>query len=696
MAFLQDLSISGSFFVGTSSAEYKTTDPGTLFWCDSENKMYYSYYSGSWPSSFFSGSTFLEENLYGGTCVFTCQLVPYVAAQPGACAYSSVTNISTGRAWGGGAGANSDSTIIFGGYVNPSTRCVQCTEEYNGSSWSAGGATIYRMYHQEIAAGTADAAMYLGGYNTSYRNYMETYNGSSWATGTGSPSTQTRGAGAGTVNSFAAMAGYPGSSWSGISQVWNGSSWSSITSVPSNRGIGVGAGESSDNASVFGGYPGSSWSPGFCGHHIWNGSSWAAGACLNNGRGYATGGGTVNSSFIGHSAVPSSWPSFNYIWTEMYDGTTWSTGPNGPQNKYGAMGTSQNGTSVVGAGGYPGGYPSTSGTYLWCQAEATLQQGGSGLSICAYTNESNLTTGRYDGGGAGESKTSAVVFSGYVTPGTNWVSCTEEWDGSAWSIGGTVNIANFATKGTGTQNAANKVGGYAGGYQSCTEEYNGSSWSTGGVLPTATGYHGLNGTQNDTLLNGGYLSARKTHTYLYNGSSWSTETSLPVANHVHHTAGASSNSAISAGGNQNSYSNCAHYDYDGSSWSSGPNMPVGVAYGVSGGTADCMLAGHSNLSSVWPSFTRCTQMWNGTTWSAGPSYDTNKYGAMGNSRSGTSTIGAGGYPGSYPSTSVAQSFEDCYDAPVYNCEWMNSYFTASNGTSSINLICLAYISGSGT
>lgn len=644
------------------------------------------YLSSTPTETFTTSSCIYESNLYGGTCVFTCQLVPYVAAVPGACAYSSITNISTGRAWGGGAGATGDATVVWGGYVTPGTNCVQCTEEWNGSSWSAGGATIYRMYHQQIADGTADAAMYLGGYSApAYRNWMEDYNGSSWATGPGSPSTQTRGAGAGTTNSFVAAGGYPGSSWNGIAQTYNGSSWASITSLPYTQAIGTGAGTSTDDAAVFGGYPGSSWSPGFCGHNIWNGSSWSAGACLNNGRGYAAGGGTTNSSFIGHSSVPASWPSFNYIWTEQYDGTSWSTGPNGPQNKYGAMSTSKSSTDNVGAGGYPGSYPTTSGTYRWCLTTATPQQGGSGISTCAYTNESNLTTGRYDGMGAGESKNSAVVSAGYVTPGTNCVTCTEEWDGTSWSAGGANIYAVYATRGAGTQNAASQVGGYiTPSYRNYHLQYDGSTWASSTAYPSNIGYMANLGTQSDLLLTGGYGPARRTDVTLYNGTSWSSETALPVANHVHNAAGASSNAAITAGGNQNAYGNCAHYDYNGSSWSTGPNMPAGVGYGVSGGTADCAIAGHSNLSSAWPSFTRCHQSWNGTTWSAGPSYDTNKYGAMGNSRSGTSTIGAGGYPGSYPATAVAQSFEDCYDAPVYTCEYMNSFFTSSAASWSTN------------
>ena len=696
MAFLQDLSISGSFFIGTSSAEYKTVDPGTLFWCEGENKMYYSYYSGSWPESYITSSELNMDCLYGGTCVFSCELVPYVPATASSCAYSTGTSLPTSLAWGGGGGSSNNASIIFGGYQTPGPNCLTCTYEYNGSSWSTGGAMIARRY-THAGDGTPDAAIAAGGHQApSYRNCTEEYNGTSWATGPGQPSTQGYGDGAGTQNDFATHGGYYAPSRRIYHQYYNGSSWSNCTVLPSANRHHMSIGDSGDNAGLTGGYPGSSWSPGRCDYQLWNGSSWSSGPNSPMGAGYMVGAGVVDNAMVGFSAVPSGWPSFGPRFTLRYDGASWSSGPDPGCSRYGAIGGGTNASSTIGAGGYPGSYPTTTYTQEWCETTATPKQGGTGLPICAYTNESNLTTGRYDGMGAGESKNSAIISVGYVTPGTNCVTCTEEWNGSSWSAGGANIYAFYATRGAGTANAASHAGGYISpSYRNYHLQYDGSTWASATNYPSNIGYSAALGTQNDYLLTGGYGPARRTDVTLYNGTSWASETALPVANHVHNAAGASSNAAITAGGNQNTYGNCAHYDYDGSTWSAGPNMPAGVGYGVSGGTADCAIAGHSNIGSAWPSFTRCHQSWNGTTWSAGPSYDTNKYGAQGNSRSGTSTIGAGGYPGSYPATAVAQSFEDCFDAPVFRCEWMNSRFTSSAATGSINHIKLAYISGSG-
>ena len=586
-------------------------------------------------------------------------------------------------------------------YYNLSKNRVYYTYYQEGGSgvgsWSAGPNINTARSYTFGNAGSRNAGLLVAGATPTYINCTEEYNGTSWATGPGQPSTQGYGDGAGTQNDFATHGGYYAPTRKNYHQYYNGSSWSNCTALPSANRHHVSVGDSGNNAGLTGGYPGSSWSPGRCDYQLWNGSSWSSGPNSPQGAGYMVGAGVVDDAMVGFSAVPSGWPSFTPRFTNLYNGSTWSSGPDPGCSRYGSLGGGVNASSTIGTGGYPGSYPSTNYTQEWCFATETPQQGGSGLSTCAYTNESNLIQGRYDGGGAGESKNSAVVFGGYVTPGTNTVTCTEEWDGSAWNSSAAIPISSYTHRGVGTQNAANSVGAYIGGYAACHFEYNGSTWASSTATPQTIGYTGVNGTQNDVLINGGYNqpTGRLSSVAQYNGSTWNTETSLPVANHVHHTAGASSNSAISVGGNQNTYGNCAHYDYDGSTWSSGPNMSVGVGYGVSGGTADCMMAGHSNLSSAWPSFTRCTQLWDGTTWSAGPSYDTNKYGAMGNSRSGTSTIGAGGYPGSYPSTAVAQSFEVVTDEPVYICQWMNSRFTGSAATGSLNCIKLAYISGSG-
>jgi hypothetical protein len=54
---------------------------------------------------------------------------------------------------------------------------------------------------------------------------------------------------------------------------------------------------------------------------------------------------------------------------------------------------------------------------------------------------------------------------------------TEEYNGSTWTTGGTMNTARYQLGGTGTQTAALAFGGRD-PVSNATEEYDGSSWTT--------------------------------------------------------------------------------------------------------------------------------------------------------------------------------------------------------------------------
>ena len=178
MAFLQDLSISGSFFVGSSSAALKTTDPGVIFWCQGESKMYYTYYSGSWPSSFFSQSA-------GTSDVTAWTAGPQV--------------INQRRPIGGGT---QNAFLAHGGYDNTTGKGSLDTEEYDGSSWSTGGNMNYCRYDNS-GTGTQNAGLAAGGYKGppgGIQASTEEYDGTSWAYGGGLPISSRDMAMAGTQN----------------------------------------------------------------------------------------------------------------------------------------------------------------------------------------------------------------------------------------------------------------------------------------------------------------------------------------------------------------------------------------------------------------------------------------------------------------------------------------------------------------
>jgi hypothetical protein len=112
-----------------------------------------------------------------------------------------------------------------------------------------------------------------------------------------------------------------------------------------------------------------------------------------------------------------------------------------------------------------------------------------------------LITARFGLAGMG-TQNEGLVAGGY---GSANVTCTEEYNGTSWSVGGGLITGRYALAGAGTQNSGLVVGGFPSGRPgtTCTEEYNGTTWSAGGAL--AIGRYGpaVAGTQAVGLVTGG-------------------------------------------------------------------------------------------------------------------------------------------------------------------------------------------------
>ena len=106
----------------------------------------------------------------------------------------------------------------MGGIINT---YVSCTEEYNGTSWSSGGALICERYLL-AGAGTQNAGL-ASGSPTQGGIATDEYNGTSWSAGGVliTPRTTNQPAGAGTQND-AFRAG--GNNY-GSTEEYNGTSW---------------------------------------------------------------------------------------------------------------------------------------------------------------------------------------------------------------------------------------------------------------------------------------------------------------------------------------------------------------------------------------------------------------------------------------------------------------------------------------
>jgi hypothetical protein len=88
-------------------------------------------------------------------------------------------------------------------------------------------------------------------------------------------------------------------------------------------------------------------------------------------------------------------------------------------------------------------------------------------------------------GPAGFGTQTAAVSAGGRTSTTDLAN-TEEWNGSAWTAGGTLGTARYQFAGSGVESAGIVFGGFSGpAVTGSTELYNGSTWTAGANMTTA-------------------------------------------------------------------------------------------------------------------------------------------------------------------------------------------------------------------
>lgn len=280
-----------------------------------------------------------------------------------------------------GAAGNEDGALVFGGahYVAPIGRTLQCTEEWNGSSWSSrtglpssGGGVAGNGIAANAGFGTANAAVSQGGgryipssdvqYSYFAPAYLSgapyiacrtnIYNGSTWSTDANSSNLRYGRCGVGTQNAGSVLGGFK-SSPTGYFDIddkvewYDGATWSSRPnlnySIAGNTVVGSQAEEF-----TFGGayrphynvacaneyYTNSPFVPGFPSSGFSNqmsvgGVSWSNESGLNVNRVGLSGVGTQNAAIaMGGGETTGTFPATsNYIYkcVEEWDGTTWST-----------------------------------------------------------------------------------------------------------------------------------------------------------------------------------------------------------------------------------------------------------------------------------------------------------------------------------------------------------------------------------
>jgi|TARA_R100000656_G_scaffold42513_1_gene35172 hypothetical protein len=139
-------------------------------------------------------------------------------------AWSAGGNMGTARRQIGGGFGTSGAAVAASGAPSPATNT---TEEYDGSTWSAGG-NVTLAAGGAAQAGIITAGIKTGGNQPSPTDSIsgcETYDGSSWSGITSMPSESYEHSGCGTQTAFVATG--CGGDYTTTTYEWNGASWDS-------------------------------------------------------------------------------------------------------------------------------------------------------------------------------------------------------------------------------------------------------------------------------------------------------------------------------------------------------------------------------------------------------------------------------------------------------------------------------------
>ncbi len=278
--------------------------------------------------------------------------------------------------------------------------------------------------------------------------------------------------------------------------------------------------------------------------------------------------------------------------------------------------------------------------------------------ITAWASGGNLPAVVRVHGGCGI-QTAALSWGGFGPPHNK--TDTNEYNGSSWSSGGTLNngTARFSCC-VGTQTAGLTAGGLSTPtvYQNSTEEYNGTSWSSGNNLPAARGVGSVGGigTQTSAVIavgGSGIPTTADAATLKYDGTNWTGGGSMNTART--YTAGFGTQTAgLYAAGGPGTKANVE--EYDGSSWTEIADVSVArrrlASSNNSPGSDGLGFAGYASTG-----LTASTEAWNGTSWSAKPNMSTARDSVGGGGSSTSSAIVFGGNTGSTVATTEEFSSE---------------------------------------
>ena len=561
-------------------------------------------------------------------------------------AWSSGSPLATAIFYNTGAGLQT-AALSFGGSTSaPGTAATQ-TVEYNGSGWSIGGALPAGRV-TSAGAGTQTAGLNAGGANAfpgTAQTTSEEYDGSTWTAG-GSLSTGRRyTAGCGTQTAAIVNGGQnPGGTSIADTEEYDGSTWTSGGAWPKAIRQHVLLGTQTATLGS-GGYSTTTEVEAY----EYDGSTWTATGDMNQQRYVFQGFGTQTQGVVcGGEPTPSAG-----TLTEIYDGATFSTSPAslGNSTAQGGYGKSP-GTAGLVFGNASGGFTGATEEYNF---SATVITAG------AWSSANSQSVPSYGRSGWGTANAGWLAGGNFPSAKTD----TEEYDGTNWTSGGTLNTARGSASVGGPQTAAIFA---SGSRNSAVELYDGSTWTSTTAIPTVRSAAGGGGTQTSLVVFGGSVAGAPTFPISnaveeWNGSAWTAGTSLPsVRGALNGSAfGTSSDDAFSAGGVTAPAPGAIPHSvtsetlsYNGTTWTEEADILTARASTYAFGTSGSAIIGGGDTNNSG-AVSVLSEQWNGTSWSTNPSIATARYTG---GRAGTSSSGwiGGGYPGGAPSSNATEEF----------------------------------------
>ena len=263
----------------------------------------------------------------------------------------------------------------------------------------------------------------------------------------------------------------------------------------------------------------------------------------------------------------------------------------------------------------------------------------------AWSSASAMVNALARSQGAGTTS-AGLSMGGQDQPGTK-LTVTEEYNGTGWSLGGSMPAAKSDHAGAGTQTAAYAAGGSP--YLNSAYNYNGTSWSGIPNIGTARQKFAGCGTTTASLVFGAQVPGSPPQggqTEEYNGSSWSEQNDLGTARAK--LAGCGTQTAgLGFGGYQPTIPSqpkqkAQTEQYDGTSWSEVSDLITAVNAMGGAGTQTAAIA-FGGASPPIASTITITQDWDGTSWTTSPATLSTAVNSNGGAGTSTSALSMGGY-----------------------------------------------------